>query len=312
VRERVQRAAEEVGYVPNLAARQLKSSESGIVGVLIVDLRNAFYADVASGIEEVIADSRYYMVLATDHHRPERQALAVRTFAGMNAAGVILTPSHVRGSVATYFADRNIPLVEIDDRTVLAPRSAAVLADGRAGVQLGVEHLFAHGHRRIGAVFYGTGLLAGAERRDGFFDAFRNAGLEVDERRLRDASDGAEAARHATRELLAVSSDLTAIVATNELHCLGVMEALWESGVRVPEDVSVLGFDDVPWMRTTTPPITTIAQPTVDIGQFAARTMISLLEGSTPERAVTRLTPTLVPRGSVAAPRRGALRRGRG
>lgn len=305
VLERVQLAAKEVGYVPNLAARQLKSSESAIVGVLVSDLRNTFYAEVASGIEEVIADSEYYMVLATDHHRADRQDLAVRTFAGMNAAGVILTPAAIRGSVAGYFAERNVPVVELDDRSVNAPRSATVLTDGAVGVQAGVEHLLAHGHRRIGAIFYGTELLAGAGRREGYLAALLGAGIAVDDRITRCLADGtgAEAARLATHELLACADDLTAIVATNELHCLGVIEALREAGLRVPEEMSVVGFDDVPWMRATTPSVTTVAQPTVEIGEFAARSMISLLDGRLPVNPIAFLAPKLLVRDSVAPPR---------
>jgi LacI family transcriptional regulator len=295
--------------VPNLAARQLKSSESGIVGVLLADLRNSFYAEVASGIEEVLASSEYYMVLATDHHRLDREDVAVRTFAAMNAGGVILTPSQVKGAVAKYLVARNVAVVELDDRTVNVARSATVLVDGVTGVRLGVEHLVQQGHRRIAAVLWDIGLQAGSERRDGYLEALNAAGIAVDDRIIRAVPDGTEAARSAARDLLANQSGFTAIIATNELVCLGVMEAIWEAGVRVPDDLSVVGFDDVPWMRTTTPPLTTVAQPTVEIGRFAAQAMISLLEGRAPDDAVTRLAPRLIVRGSVAAPQVSAKSR---
>ena len=305
VLERVLRAAERVGYVPNLAARQLKSSQSGIVGVLLADLRNPFYAEVASGIEEVLAASEYYMVLATDNRNLKREELAVRTFTSMKAAGVILTPSQVRGQVASYLVARNVAVVEIDERTVDVSRSAAVLVDSVSGVGQGVKYLVENGHRRLAAVLWDVDRQAGSERRDGYVEGLRAAGITVDEGLVRSVPDGPEGARLATRDLLAKDDRFTAIVVTNELVCLGVMEAIWEAGLRVPQNLSVVGFDDAPWMRTTSPPITTVAQPTVEIGRRAARAMISLLEGSEPEFVVARLAPELIVRGSAGVAPRG-------
>lgn len=313
LRERILDAARQVGYVPNLAARQLKASDSGIVGVLLPDLRNTFFAEVASGIEEVIASSDYYMVLATGRHRSEREAVAVRTLSSMKAGGVILTPSQNRGSVAQYLAARDVAVVEIDDRTVEVPRSASVMVDGCVGVRAAVEHLIDHGHRRIGAVLWGTDQLTGKDRQAGYVKALRAAKIPLDKGIMHTVPDGTEVAKRVATQLV-TDREVTAIVATNELACLGVMEAIWEAGVRVPDDISIVGFDDVPWMRTTTPPMTTVAQPTVEIGMFAARAMIAMLEGRAPDKPVTRLTPTLVNRGSVGKPgrRRPARRDGAG
>jgi LacI family transcriptional regulator len=284
----------------------LKANESGLVGVLVADLRNGFYAEVACGVEEVLAASEYVMVLATDHRSLERQGLAVRTFASMQVAGVILTPSYVSGAVAKDLVSQKVAVVEIDERTVDVKRSAAVMVDGVTGVRQAVQHLIEQGHRRIAGVLWDVERQAGAERRDGYLDALRAAGLSVQDAIVRTVPDGSERARLATHDLLERRDEFTAIVATNELVCRGVMEALGEAGVRVPQELSVIGFDDAPWMRMTTPAVTTVAQPTMEIGRFAANAMISLLEGSDPPAPITRLAPSLVLRGSVSGARNDA------
>ncbi|HVM16838.1 MAG TPA: LacI family DNA-binding transcriptional regulator [Gaiellaceae bacterium] len=297
-RARLLLAAERLGYVANASARTLKQKRSRVVGVVVSDLRNQFYADLAAGVGETLRAADYQMVLLSDNVESEREVMGARTFLAMRAAGVILTP--VGREAASLLVRNGIDVVEVDRQLADAPCDAVVVDNAR-GAEEATSHLLDLGHRRVALLVPETDWTTDAGRLRGYRQAHAAAGVPVDERLVLSLREDAPDVEERIGRLLDEGRP-TAIFAANNVLAEHAWRVLRRRELKLPHDVSLVGFDDVRWMEMVEPGITAVAQPTVELGRTAARLLLERAEGVTRPPRVECLPPELVVRGSTAPP----------
>jgi LacI family transcriptional regulator len=295
-RRRLLAAADRLGYVPNASARTLRHHKSRVIGVVVSDLRNPFYAGLATGVEQTLRVADYQMVLLSDNSDGAEEAAGARTFLAMRTPGVILTP--VGHEATALLARHGTALVEVD-RRLARVACDAVVVDNEHGAHAAVSHLLALGHRRIGLLVVDTDWTTDAGRLRGYRSAHEAAGVDVDERLLLRIDPAAVDGRIGA---LLDREAPTAIFAANNLLAEQAWRVVRERGLRVPDDLSLVGFDDVPWMTLVEPAVTVVAQPTVELGRRAAKLVLRRLRDPTCETAVECLRPSLVVRRSTGPP----------
>jgi LacI family transcriptional regulator len=299
---RVLKAAEELGYRPNPIARGLKTNRSYTIGVLIPDLTNPLFPPILRGIEDRLETAGYTPLIANTDNDPERELLDSETMRARQVDGIIAATARRDHRLHDALLEAGTPLVLVNRRQEELPVSSAT-ADDRMGMRLSVEHLLSLGHTRIahlaGPLDYSTGL----ERWESFQATMRAAGLEPDPELVlvAEAFTEDEGAR-LCRELMADEHEFTAIAAANDLLALGCYDVFAETGVRCPEEISVVGFNDMPFAARFQPPLTTIHIPHYDIGRGAAELMLERLRDANSPLREIRLEPSLVVRDSTARP----------
>lgn len=306
-RRRVEEVIDGVGYVPNGPARQLRGLPSPIVGSITLDLANPFYAELNRGIEDRLAEEGCLILACSTDLRPAKEKQLLSLLEGQAVRGIIISPVGSDLAMPLQLSQRGTPVVLIDH-----PRGrldlCAVAVDDVLGGQLAAEHLISLGHRRI--AYLGDTISPGpvARRRDGVRQALGAAGLDPDEAlfeiRMRiHPPPLVAAAAAAVEQLLAAAPPPTAVICLNDTAALGLLDGLGAAGVRVPADISVVGYDDLPFARRLAPPLTTVNQPKYQLGHTAAEL---LLDEARPDHAhrEIRFQPSLVVRASTAPPRR--------
>jgi LacI family transcriptional regulator len=296
VRKRLLDVAGRLGYVPNLSARTLKQRTSRIVGVIVSDLSNQFYAALAAGIEQTLRESNYQMLLLGDNSSTAQELAGARTFLSLRAPGVILTPAS--GATAALLASRGVPVVEADRRLATASCDAVVI-DNERGAREAVSHLLELGHERIALLVARTTWTTDAGRLEGYRAALAQAGLRVDRKLVVKIATHAADAPSRIAEVVERERP-TAIFAANNVLAEQAWRVLRDRGLETPRDVSLVAFDDVPWMEMVQPPITAVRQPAFEMGRRAALLLLRRLDDPTCGRTVEVLQPELVVRGSTA------------
>ncbi|RSM43980.1 LacI family transcriptional regulator [Amycolatopsis balhimycina DSM 5908] len=296
-RAAVLRAAEELGYQPHVMARSLASRTSTVLGVMVNDLRNAFFADIVEELDTAAQAAGFDLILNTGGRSPTREWNALHNLLSFRPAGIILLSPVVPAS-AIQVAARQCPVVLVS-RTARASTVDTVNDDGEAGSALAVDHLVGLGHRRI-AHLDGGGAAGAAQRRRGFESAMRRHGLEPIVVRSEHTDIGGE---KAVRELLAAYSRAelpTGLVSGNDFNAVGAISALEEAGLRVPEDVSVVGYDNTSLAALRHLSLTTIDQPRKDMARLAFEALIERVRGERTEPVRHLLHPSLVVRATTA------------
>jgi LacI family transcriptional regulator len=297
---RVLAAAEELGYRPNPIARGLRTNRSNTIGVLVPDLLNPLFAAVVRGIEDGLREAGYTPLIANTDNDAERERVAYEAMSARQVDGFIAATAR---RDQWLLADRveSGPKLVLVNRRVDSDAIPAVTGDDHEGVRLAVRHLAELGHRRIAHLAGSQTLYTGWSRYQGFRDGMRACGLEVDPGLIvfSDAFTEREGAR-CCGQLLERRRDFTAIVAGNDLLALGCYDALKERGLGCPEDVSVVGYNDMPFVDRFQPALTTVRVPHYELGATAAELMLEQLQerGARPRQLL--LTPKLVVRSSTA------------
>jgi LacI family transcriptional regulator len=300
VRERVLKAAEELGYVPHAMARSLRKQVNRSIGVLVSDLRNSFYADLAAGIAARARSHGYTMMLVDDQGVSSEELGAAQAFVATRAAGVIVTP--LSAAVSTYLLRQDIPVVEVD-RQFLAGECDAVVIDNASVARRITDHLITLGHRRIALLIDETDWTTGSERYAGYQRSLEESGIPPDPTLLVSAGWDAGDARTAAIDILARRERPTAIFAANNLLAEGVWRAASDLGLRIPDDLSIVSFDDAQWMSMVTPGITAVAQDAVALGRAAMDRLLERIEHPEAPPVTVVLEAHILPRGSTASPR---------
>jgi LacI family transcriptional regulator len=298
VRDRVRATAERLGYVPHAMARSLRQQVSRSIGVVVSDLRNAFYADLAAGVAARARARGYTMILVDGQGSAEDELSAARAFVATRTAGVIVTP--VSATVSSYLVSQHVPVVEVDRQFAPDSCDAVVIDNHRLALRM-TEHLVALGHRRIALLVDEADSTTGADRFRGYRAALEAAGLPASPD-LTVAARDVGAARKAAVDLLARRDRPTALLASNSLLAEGLWHAVSDLGLRVPGDVSVVSFDDARWMSMVTPGVTAVAQDVVALGAAAVDRLLARLADPDDEPHTVTLQAEILPRGSTAAP----------
>ncbi|HEU0114966.1 MAG TPA: LacI family DNA-binding transcriptional regulator [Thermomicrobiales bacterium] len=299
-RDRVEAVVERLGYVPDSAARSLKTRRSRLLGVALADVAHMYWGAVLAGIEAACLERGYGVVISSAGNDAAAQIDAIARFLQQRVDGLLLNPTSAEPTVVAGWAALDCPVIMLD-RTFPELSYPLVASDGRAGARIAVEHLVARGHRDIAFVGWElAGLGNRQERLDGYRAALAAAGLPVRADRIRFARESWDDGVNQTKALFASDRPPTAIFsATMELN-LQVLAALKQLGVRVPAAVSVVGFDAAPWDDLLDPPLTTVAAPARDIGRLAANLLLAAIARGEPlARREHRIRPELVIRAST-------------
>ncbi len=303
--ERVLAAARELNYRTNAIARSLRTQRSMTVGVVIPDITNPLFPRMVRGIDDALEKVQYASLVAYTDGRDERLMDRFEVLRQRGVDGLIVATARHTDRALAQLDESGVPVVQINRRS--QNRSIpSVTADDRGGIQLAVEHLVELGHRRIAHVGASQTHSTGRLRMAGFRAGMRRAGLEIPAGyvQLGRAITTAEGTR-VCAELMAAHPEVTAVVAGNDLMALGCYDALRGAGLRCPEDVSVIGFNDMTFADRFNPPLTTIHFDHYEMGAAAVDVLMRRLRAATPAPPAVRLEleTRLVVRGSTAAPR---------
>ena len=285
-------AAAELGYSPHAMARSLASRTSHLLGVMVSDLHNPFWAEVVDGLDASARDSGFELVINSGGRSPMREQQALQSLTSFRPAGLALLGPVVPSSAITTASD--VPLVLVSRSSRLSTVDT-VNDDGQAGSALAVDHLVELGHRSIVHIDGGTGSQA-TPRRTGYRLAMQRHGLTP---RVVPGEYTEAAGATAIRGL---AGSFTAVVAANDLNAVGVLSALAEAGLRVPEDVSVVGYDNTWLAGLRHIGLTTIDQPREEMGRLAASALIARVRGEQTQPARLVVQPTLVVRTTTGPP----------
>ncbi|MEB8338561.1 LacI family DNA-binding transcriptional regulator [Streptomyces endophyticus] len=302
-RARVQAAIERLGYVRSESARQLRAGRSRIIGLLVLDMGNPFFVDVARGAERAARDTGLGVMVCNSAQSPAEEADYLSLFAEQRVRGVLLTPAEATGPTVEAFRRHDIPFVLVD-RVAEGATECSVSVDDVNGGALAVRHLIDAGHRSIAYVSGPRTLNQVEDRRQGALRALKEAGLPASAlRELPTERLDVAAGRDAGARLLGLTERPTAVFCANDLLALGVLQSLYAAGVRVPDDIAIVGYDDIEFAAAAAVPLTSVRQPAVHMGALAADLLLEEIEaaddpGRAHEHRRVVLQPELVVRGS--------------
>jgi LacI family transcriptional regulator len=298
---RVSRAAERLGYVPNAQARALRTARSHLVGMVVPDVTNPLFPLMLRGAEQVLSAAGYTVVLTDTNNDAERQRRQIESLVARGADGFILSTAEWLDPVLDELAARGVAAV-LANRNTAHGRWPYVGGDERVGVELAVKHLRDHGHTRLLHLAGPQHLSTGRERAQAFRAAARAHLPAGGDARVRVCTAFTEAAgARAMAAALAGPRAFTGVVAGNDLIALGALDALRGGAVRCPEDVSITGFNDMPFVDRLTPPLTTVRLPLEEMGRIAATVLLDELRGDgvVRTRRTTLLPVELIVRGTT-------------
>lgn len=297
---RVQDVISEMGYTSSLAAKSMRSRQTNVIGLIMPDLEESFPLEVMKGINHAIAQFNYDLIVYTngDIHKnttAEKESHYVSLLNNSITDGVIIvTP------VATNFAT-NAPVVAVDPNNA-TPNCPAIIATNRNGALSAMDYLIELGHRRIAFVSGRTDLQSSVRRQQGYLDGLQQAGIEVDPALMVEGDFTMQVGAICGQQLLSLPQPPTAVFAANDQSAFGVIKAAHEMGFSIPEDLSVIGFDNIPEAAYYLPVgLTTIDQSVRQMGIVATEMLIKLIKGETLEQMVNKMHTQLIIRGSCRA-----------
>jgi DNA-binding LacI/PurR family transcriptional regulator len=294
-------AVAQLGYRPNPIARSLVTKSTQTIALLLPDITNPFYAQLVSGIQQLMLARGQTMLLCTTEGDPEQEARYLRVLRAKHVDGALVDGLVLPPEQIAAFVEDGFPIVCLD-RDVHSPTIPLVQVDNRLGARLATEHLLALGHTRIAHVS-GTHERISEERLAGYRSALADAGIAPDPAFVAAGHFTEQGGHAAMGALLESGIRFTAVFCANDLSAMGALNAILSSGRRVPSDLSIVGFDDLRLSPYTSPPLTTIHQPAVQIAQHATELLLGLIEGRHPKTLHHLFPPSLVVRGSTAPPR---------
>ena len=299
---RVIEAAATLGYRPNPVARSLRTRRSHTVGVLIPDLNNPLFPPIVRGLEDRLASAGYVALLGNTDGDSGKEQIIFEQMRARHVDGFVLATAHENNPVLAEAARAEVPVVLMNR---LAPDHSfsSVSVDNEQGMRMAVAHLAALGHTRIAHIAGPQQVSTGEGRRRGFLEGMKACGLAVDSDLIVTATGfTVEEGTRCCRELLARGARCTAVAVGNDMLAVGCYAALDEVGLRCPDDLSLIGFNDMPFIDRLRPPLSTVRFPHYQLGTEAAELLLERVTGRDSPVKILYLAPELVARGSTAPP----------
>ncbi|MBL8131848.1 MAG: LacI family DNA-binding transcriptional regulator [Anaerolineae bacterium] len=302
-RDKVLAAAEKLGYVANVQARSLAGGKTRIIGLLVPGLDNGYIGEIVRGVDEEIAKANYDLMLYTTRRRVGREAMYIDAISNGPSDGIILIVPLLEREYLTALREHHFPYVLVDQ---IDPQMHSPMVDATnwQGAYDATKYLIDLGHRRIGFITGLRAIQSALDRLDGYKAALADHGVRFDETLIAEGDFFTPGGYAAAQKLLKHKPRPTAVFASNDLMALGAMQAIRDQGLEIPEDISVLGFDDIPQASMVHPQLTTVRQPLEQMGRVAVSLLIEQIERpDNLERAARRVTlaTRLIERESCAA-----------
>jgi DNA-binding LacI/PurR family transcriptional regulator len=275
---RIQRLAQKMGYSPDAIARSLVTQRTLTVGVVATTITDPFVAEVVQGVEDAAQESGYSVLLTSSASEPERELAAVEMLRAKRVDSVIVTSSRIGALYLEHLESIGVPVVLVNNHNEQSGRyTFSVSVDNRHGGHLATVHLIERGHRRIGYVSGPADHSDDLERLTGYRQALDEAGISFDPAMIIPGNGRLDGGEQALPQLTSLAEGPTAIFCYNDMTAVGLLSAARQVGLSVPEDLAVVGFDDIPMAAHVYPPLTTIAQPQRDMGRQAIKMALALM-----------------------------------
>jgi DNA-binding LacI/PurR family transcriptional regulator len=304
--KRVWEAIEKLDYFPNTQARALVSGRSRLLGLIVSEITNPFFPELIQGFEDIAVEHGYEILISSTNYDPPRMSLCIRRMLERKAEGVAVMTFGGERPLLEQFAERNVPLVFVDVGPE-RPGISLLRVDYRHGIRQGVEHLAALGHRDIAFISGPKWLHSAQSRLVAFTRSFEECALVADPAWIVEGDHTMEGGMEAMEQLLKSKHVPTAVMCSNDMTAIGVLHKLYRAGLKVPDDLSVIGFDDIHIAQVTIPPLTTIQMSCFELAHAAVTALRAHCEeGLEPQRNY-KIPTRLVVRESTGFPR-GTIR----
>jgi DNA-binding LacI/PurR family transcriptional regulator len=302
--KRVLEAIDELDYFPNTQARALVSGRSRLLGIIVSEITNPFFPELIQGFEDIAVENGYEILVSSTNYDPKRMSHCIRRMLERKVDGVAVMIFGIEEPLLEQLAKRKLPLVFID----VGPRRPGISVlkvDYHHGIRQGVQHLAALGHRSIAFVSGPKKLHSAQSRVAAFSQSLQECGIVLDPNLIIEGDHTMEGGMDAMEKILATKLQPTAVMCSNDMTAIGVLHKLYRVGLRVPDDFSVIGFDDIHIAEVTTPPLTTIQMSRFELARAAVTALRTHAEGisGSDQKREFRIQTNLVVRESTAFPR---------
>jgi len=301
-RQKVLRAIKRFNYYPNVNARTLASGRSNIIGLLVSDIANPFFPELVKSVEAAAFEHGYNVILINTNYDTRRAADYVRRLIELKVAGVALMTSELDPELIDELARRQVRVV-FHNLGTAGEHMSNILVDYATGIEEAVRHLVSLGHRRIAHIAGPNRFRSAVVRRKAFLDAMKPHFPRAPEPAIYEGDFKFEGGQRAACEILAADELPTAVVVANDMMALGAMQQFKLAGLTIPQDISVVGFDDIAFAAISDPPLTTVCSPRVEIGRKAIEALIAIIRHPSQKGLETRVSTYLVTRGSTGPAR---------
>jgi DNA-binding LacI/PurR family transcriptional regulator len=300
-RTKVMAAIKKLGYQPNHIARSMVRGKTKLIALVVPDIRNDFFTQVARGVEDIANKYDYRVILCNTDEDPGKQSKYLEMLRGGIVDGFIIAPADDDDALIKKVEPGRLPFVFID-RVCSGVQADAVVVDNRDGSYRAVQHLLDNGYRRIGFIAGKRDIFTGRERWRGYQQALGDYEIALDDQLIKDGRFTIEGGYLAMKALLALEQRPEAVFVSNYSMTIGALKAMTELRLKIPQEIAVVGFDDSDWAEFFVPPLTVIRQPTYTMGTLAGEILFQrLFESETSERKEIFLRPELVIRKSCGA-----------
>ncbi|MCK4419278.1 LacI family DNA-binding transcriptional regulator [Candidatus Aerophobetes bacterium] len=277
-RQKVLKAMARLHYQPDGIAQSLRSKRTNTIGLIISDIANSFYPEVVRGIEKEMVKKGYSIILTDTDDNIEKEKKLVTLLFNRRVDGFIIVTAGEEKEHIEFLLQRDIPVVLLD-RRINGLQLDTVLVDNRRGTKKLIQRLISLGHKRIAIITGSLNVFTGKERLNGYLEALKEHSLPVDDQLIKKGNFRRESGYFSTLELLSLNPPPSVIFACNNLIGLGVMDALQEKEIQIPEEMGIAIFDDLPWFKHLSAPLTVVAQPTFRLGEMAAKLLLERIKG---------------------------------
>jgi LacI family transcriptional regulator/LacI family repressor for deo operon, udp, cdd, tsx, nupC, and nupG len=301
-RERVREAMEALNFQPNRVAQRLRGNKgrSRLLGLIIPDIQNQFYSSIVRGIEDMSYGKDYAIILCNTDENPEKEKFYLDVLKSESVDGIILPPIRQNGNLIRELLEAKIPVICFD-RKLSSESIDTVIVDNEMGGYMAASHLLEAGHKKIAVITSSLQFTSFEDRLRGYENALVDSGIEINEKLIKKGDHRkSETGKMLTLQLLDQNPKPTAIFVLNNQMALGAIEAINERKLKIPDDISIVGFDDIQWARVISPSITVIRQPAYEMGRRIAELFFQKVKDPEREPVQIILQPKLIVRQSTA------------